>query len=82
MPATLVNLVVPALHTTARYIHFTTEDRFKGFLALLLQLFVHLVTLVKKVFHAKHIAVIRYRHTLHAVCYGTLHQVRHFTLSV
>ena len=82
MPATVVYLLFHAFHAAARHIHLASEDRLEWLLTLFLQVLVDFVTLVKKVFHAKHIAVVSNGHAAHSVANGFLYQSLYRTLAV
>ena len=70
----MVYLLFHVFHAAARHIHLASEDRLEWLLTLFLQVLVDFVTLVEKVFHAKHIAVVSNGHAAHSVADGFLYQ--------
>ena len=50
-----------------RYIHLAAKDRFEGFLAISLELFVYTITIIEKFLYTEHISMVGNGNTLHPV---------------
>ena len=79
----LVHFRVGALQLASpRHIHLAAEDGLELRLAFVAELAVHLVAVVEQLLHSEHVAVVGYRHTLHAVGYRLVHELGYARLSV
>ena len=83
MPSTHVfALFLQQFVATACYIHFTTEYGLKWFLPLFLTALIEFLATVKKLFYAKHVAVIGNCHSFHSILYGFFHQLVYRALTI